>query len=72
MFTELYYKFGDVDISLRNMEGRVDFVRDHKLINRRYMSYDDFDELIKLYNCLFGNWYRAIGEDLPEVIWNGK
>lgn len=71
-FSELYWKYGDVDIVLRWMETRVDVVRNHKLISRRYMTDDDYDELIRLYNDLFGNWYRAIGEDLPEVIWNGK
>ena len=73
LFIEIYYKFGDVDIVIRNMENRIDIVRNHKIINRiEFMSHDDFEKLLDDYRDIFGPWYRAIGEDLPEVIWNGK
>jgi hypothetical protein len=73
LFIELYYKFGDVDIVVRNMENRIDIVRNHKLINRiEYMTSEDFEKLLDDYRDIFGPWNRAIGEDLPEVIWNGK
>ena len=73
-FSEFYFKYSEgVDVVIRIMPGnRVDLVRNHELLERKYMREYEIDQLLEQYEKYFGHWYRAIGEDLPEVIWCGK